>query len=212
MKQFTLAYLIMMIFCFNVIEAQKVAKSLDNNVNQKVDTLIVKDSTDYSKEFLAELSSSHSQRPGVIKLIDSVLIMGKDTVHFPDVLKMNREYLFKAVNGDQSYQLKVKRRNESTLSFDYNQYNKKVLVFSEKGEANIGPSFYLASEMDVDDQTGMGYNAHEYTKESDNCWFVVRIGVQKDAKNRQRAKVHYGCKGKGSEELSLKDCPTLKTN
>jgi len=211
MRHFILASLMMIFLCCNVSEAQKVNKTIGKSVNQTAPTIFIKDKSKYSKEFLTAINGLKSQKLGSVKLIDNVMIVEKDTTKFPDDLKMNKQYLFKAVKGDQSYHLNVKRINESTLSFEFKLLKKEHLVFTEKGEANIGAFFFLASEMDEDNETGEGYGAYEYTKELNSCWFIIRIGVGKDTKNKQRAKIMFGCNDKTKQPLELKDCPTLRT-
>ena len=211
MRHFILASLVMVFLCCNVSNAQKVNKTIGKSMNQTETTIFVKDKSKYSKEFLTKLNGLKSQKLGSVKLIDNVMIVEKDTTKFPDDLKMNKQYLFKSVKGDQSYHLNVKRINESTLSFEFKLRKKKDVVFTDKGEANIGAFFFLASEMDEDNETGEGYGAYEYAKELNSCWFIIRIGVGKDAKNRQRAKVIFGCNDKTRQALDIKDCPTLRT-
>jgi len=211
MRHFILASLMMIFLCCNASEAQKVNKTIGKSVNQTATIIFVKDKSKYSKEFLTELNTFKSQKLGSVKLIDNVMIVGKDTTKFPDDLKINKQYLFKAVKGDQSYHLNVKRINESTLNFEFKLFKKEHLVFTDKGEANINASFFLASEMDVDNETGKGYSSYAYYKKLNNCWFVIQIGAEKDAKNKQRAKVIFGCKDKTKPALDIQDSPTLRT-
>lgn len=183
-------------------------------MNRADSKVFVKDKSKYSKAFLTGLNAMKSPNYSSIKLIDNVIIVDNKTTKFPDDLKMNNNYVFKAVKGEQSYLLNVKRINESTLNFEFKLFKKEHLVFTDKGEANIGASFFVGTEMDRDDQFGKGYgeyDAYEYTKELNNCWFIIRIGVGKDAKNKQRATVLFGCKDKTRQALDLKDCPTLRT-
>jgi len=69
----------------------------------------------------------------------------------------------------------------------------------------------LSAPMDVDNETGKGYSSYDYKKELNNCWFIINIGAEKDAKNRQRAKVIFGCNDKTRPSLDIKDCPTLRS-
>ena len=211
MRHFILATLMLLFLCVNDSNAQKVNPTISKSVNQTSPKIFIKDKSKYSKEFLAELNVLKSPKNSSIKVIDNIIIVGTKTTKFPDDLKMNSQYFFKAMKGDQSYQLNVKRVNESTLNFEFKLLKKEHLVFSDKGAANIGASFFIDPEMDIDDQSGKGYSAYEYTKEINNCWFIIRIGVGKDAKNKQRAKVTFGCKDKTKQALELKDCPTLRT-
>ena len=211
MRHFILASLMIVFLCCNVSKAQRVSKTGDMTVNRTSPKIFVKDKSMYSKVFLAELNALKSSKNSSIKLIDNVIIVDNKTTKFPDDLKMNNNYVFKAVKGEKSYQLKVKRINESTLNFEFKLFKKEHIVFTDKGEANIGASFYIDPEMDKDDQADKGYSAYEYTKEYNNCWFIIRIGVGKDAKNKQRAKVTFGCKDITSKSLDLKECPTLRT-
>jgi len=211
MRHFILASLMIVFLCCNVSKAQRVSKTGDMTVNRTSPKIFVKDKSRYSKVFLAELNALKVSGNSSIKLIDNVIIVDNKTTKFPDDLKMNNNYVFKAVKGERSYHLNVKRINESTLSFEFKLFNKEHLVFTDKGEANIGASFYIDPEKDIDDQSGKGYFANEYTKEINNCWFIIRIGVGKDTKNKSRAKVIFGCKDKTKQALDLKDCPTLRT-
>jgi hypothetical protein len=211
MRHFILASLTMVFLCYNVSEAQKINAPIGKSVNQTSPKIFVKDKSKYSKVFLTELNALKLPNNSSIKLIDNVIIFGNKTIKFPDDMKMNNNYIFEAVKGEQSYQLNVKRINESTLNFEFKLFKKNHIVYSDKGEANIAASFIIDPEIDVDDQSGKGYDVYQYTKELNNCWFVIRIGVGKDAKNKQRAKVIFGCKDKTKPALDLKDCPTLRT-
>ena len=211
MKQIILVSLVVLFLSISVSEAQKVNQSVGKSVSQTSSKIFVKDKSKYSPVFLAKLSALKLPKSSSIKLIDNVIIVDNKTTKFPDDLKMNKQYFFKAAKGEQSYQLNVKRVNETTLNFEFKLLKKEHLVFSDKGDANIGAFFFLASEMDEDNETGEGYGAYEYAKELNSCWFIIRIGVGKDAKNRQRAKVIFGCNDKTRQALDIKDCPTLRT-
>ena len=211
MRHFILASLMIVFLCCNVSKAQRVSKTGDMTVNRTSPKIFVKDKSRYSKVFLAELNALKVSGNSSIKLIDNVIIVDNKTTKFPDDLKINNNYVFKAVKGERSYHLNVKRINESTLSFEFKLLKKEHVIFTDKGEANIGASFFVAPEMDVDDLSAKGYSAYEYSNELNNCWFIIRIGVGVDAKNKQRAKVTLGCKDKTKQALDLKDCPTLRT-
>lgn len=216
MRHFILVSLMMIFLCCNVSEAQKVNKTIGKSMNQTAPKIFIKDKSKYSKAFIDELNALKSPAKGTVKVIDNMMIVDNTSTKFPDDLKMNVNYLFEATKSGQLYQLNVKRINESTLNFEFKLFKKNLLAYSEKGEANLGATFYIDPEIDVDDQSGKGYNAYEYYKyvnykEAKECWFYIRIGVGKDDNNKQRAKVLFGCKNKTKISLELNDCPTLRT-
>ena len=191
-------------------QTAKVISKVTSLTNKAGAKIFIKDKSKYSKVFIDELTAT--KYPDSIKVIDNYIIYGKNKTNFPNDLTINKDYIFKATKDNQSYLLKVKRINETTLKFDFNLYKKDKLVFTDKGEVDLGASFVLATEIDIDDHAvGGSYSSYEYLKELNGCWFYIRIGIGKDEKNNQRAKVIFGCNDKSKMKLNLDYCPILRT-
>jgi hypothetical protein len=182
------------------VQSAKPADSLKTVQTKKpADKIYIKDESRYSKVFVNELRSSNYADP--IKLIDNYMIVGADTVKFPGDLKLGKKYTFKASKEDQSYLLNLNRINESALKFDFKLYQKDSLIYNEQGEANLAALFFLAEEVDEDDQSGDSYSAIEYAKRTKDCWFTIRMGIGTDDNNRLRAIIKQGCESKSKPAL-----------
>lgn len=171
--------------------------------------IIIDDPSNYSKVFLDEFTASNSKES--IQLIGNTIIVGSDTTSFPGSLAIDKTYTFKAIKDNQQYELKVKRMNLTTLNFNFNLYENDHLLYADKGDAHLGARFYLASEMDQDEQNGEGYGSYEYWQRKDDCWLSIRIGMDKDRNGKERAKVTFGCNDPSKRSLDCGHCPTMRT-
>lgn len=199
--------------CNNKSEKQEESQSKDtlqtSLAKGKQDKVFIKDKTKYSTTFIDELIASNYSEP--IKLIDGLIIVGKDTTDFPHDLNINQATVFKATKDKKEYSLTVTRINETTIKFifklsDTEQKN----VHIEKGEATLGAMFFLAFEVDEDDQTGEAYGSSEYWKKKKDSWLSIRVG-EKDNDGKLRAIIAYSCDDKNKKESNLNNCPILRT-
>jgi len=170
--------------------------------------IYVEDKSQYDQSFIEGLAGYNEP----IRLIDNYIITGKDTTYFPDSFPLDKAIIFKGSKADNSYLLTVTRKNLTNLTYDFKLTDKDdKTMYSKSGLSILGSSFYLGTEMDKDTQEGNGYASYEYWDKTANCWFAIRIGYDKDANGKQRAKLTYGCEDKSKQSLKLDECPILRT-
>ena len=161
----------------------------------------------HSPEFLAALKSV--DYPEKIQLEKDYMLIGADTAVFPTQLALGKVYLFSGDGGGKSYRLKVTRINLTSLDYEFQLYRLGKPPYNESGRANLGAMFFLADEVDEDDETNEAYGAAEYTRNAGNCWFNIRLGHEPDHNGQLRAEVRMGCE-KDNPDLTIEDSPTLR--
>jgi hypothetical protein len=173
---------------------------------QKVE-IYCKDKSQYDQTFLDGLADYNEP----IKLIDNIIITGKDTTSFPDDLILNKATTFRANRYNNKYILTVTRTNLTNLTYEFQLIGigNKTLD-TKSGKATLGSMFFLASEIDEDTETGESYGSCEYLDKNNDCWFAIRIGIGKDDNRKLRAMMNYGCDNKKKQSLKLDECPTLR--
>jgi hypothetical protein len=149
------------------------------------------DKSMYSASFLKELSEMNPEYKMLLK--DGYLIIGKDTTKFPNELELGKWYLFTADRNGISLKLNVKRTNYTTLNFDFTFHKSGILQYSDKGEADLNPTFFYADEGADDVELGESWGAQNYYKKSKDCWVEIRMGLDKDSNGKNRAQVFCGC-------------------
>lgn len=170
--------------------------------------IYINDKTQYDQTFIDGLSNFNEP----IRLIDNYMLTGKDTTFFPEAIPLNKAIVFKGTKADNTYLLTVTRKNLTNLTYSFKLTDKDDKTLDTKsGTSILGSMFFLAAEMDEDSQTGEGYPSYEYWDNSNDCWFAIRIGCDKDGNDQQRAMLNYGCKDKSKQHLNLDACPTLRT-
>ena len=168
--------------------------------------IYIKDKSQYDQTFIDGLSEYNEP----IKLIDNFMLIGDDTTYFPDDLSLNKEYVFEANNKGNSYVLTVKRINETTLKFNFQLFENSKLSHTETGEAHLPSLFFLGPEGEPDSQTGDSFFSNEYLKQDNNIWLCINIGMDKDYKGKQRAKITYLFTYKSKQTSNLEECPILR--
>lgn len=174
--------------------------------NQSV--IFIKDKSQYDGLFVEGLSGTKDS----IRLVDNCIVVGGDTTFFPENLPLNKAVVFKAQTDDTIYQLRVTRTNFTNLAYDFKlSGNSGKVLYTKSGKAVLGSSFYLSSEMDEDSEKGGGYPSAEYWDKTNDCWFAIRIELDAESNEKQRAKLVYGCEDKSKPSLALNECPVLRT-
>lgn len=173
------------------------------------DRLYIKDKLQYTEHFIENMRAQ--QLPEKVWLIDSTMIVGKDTATFPTILKPGKLYTFKGKQGKNTYVLTVIRINYSSVDYDFSLTEKGMTKYLNKGQATISARFYKGNEKDSDEQEGDSYGAAEYIKEEKGCFFTIRVGLDKDGKGRLRAKINSACQDKSKNDVALNDCPVMRT-
>jgi hypothetical protein len=173
-------------------------KSVAQNTKRQR-TVITKDSTKYSKRFLKSL---REQGYGTkFELIDDTIITdNKYRSGFAQFLPEKKDVFLKGQKKGRRYEIKLKRVNYSTISYDFTFTDENGNVIKEKGQADKSPNFMLGSESDEDDNGG-GYFCSEYYSVDNDC-LAVRIGLR-DKKIVAKIK---GC----GDKLTLENSPTLR--
>ncbi|RIJ42640.1 hypothetical protein [Pontibacter oryzae] len=171
----------------------------DDKVQENQSNIIIDDSTQLSPNFLSELRNSGY--PERIRFVDEYVLVGNDTVYFPSDLKLGKRYEFLATTEGKKYNLSVERINSSTIHFDFILYENSKVLQKQSGQADLGPYFFLATEVDEDNITGEAYGSSEYKTTTEDCWFNIRIGIGKDDKGRLRATIVNGCEKESDTDL-----------
>lgn len=170
--------------------------------------LVAIDTTLYDQSFLKGLTEYNEP----LKIVGNYILLGQDTVYFPEELPLNKETLFKGAKDATSFALSVVRKNMTSLQYSFQMLDQQGNVSYDKtGRATLGSLFFLGSETDDDDSTGEAYGSVEYWDESSDCSFAIRIG-EKDNEGKLRARIKLSCNGEAAKNIDLNDCPTLRTN
>ena len=168
----------------------------------------IKDKSQYDQSFIDGLSEYNEP----INLEENYILVGQDTVYFPEDLELNKETIFKGIKDKKNFVLSVTRTNLTNLTYNFQLTDKdNKTIDTKSGKAILGSMFFLASEIDEDSQTGDGYGSCEYWDKTNDCWFSIRVGIGKDDNGKQRAMLNYGCNDKSKQTLNLDECPTLRT-
>src|SRR5690606_10560862 len=124
-----------------------------------------------------------------IKLINNYILTDRDTTFFPNDLELNKKTTFRGINDSAKFTLTVTRTNLTNLNYEFLILDKNdKIVETKSGKAILGSMFFLASEVDEDDQTGTAYGSYEYSDKAVNgCGSAIRIGVGLDDNGKQRA-------------------------
>jgi len=177
------------------------------STDKPTQNIYIKDKSQYDQTFISGLIGYNEP----IKLIDNYILVGNDTTYFPNDLPLYKEIHFRAVKAEQHFLLTVMRINQTSLTYNLEIIKDNETVDFKNGKAILGSMFFLASENDEDDQTGLMYGSSEYWDKSSNCWFSIRVGIGSDDNGKQRAMLNYGCEDKSKPTLNLEECPTLRT-
>ena len=176
--------------------------------DKKQDKIYIKDKTQYDQSFINGLSEYNEP----LKLIENCVLVGKDTIYFPEDLKLNKKTIFKGTNKKFKFELMVARTNYTNINYEFKLTDKNnKIADSKSGKAILGSLFFLAPEGDDDLEMNDGYGSYEYWDNANNCSFSIRIGIGLDGNGKQRAKIIYGCKDKNKQKIDLDECPTLRT-
>lgn len=169
--------------------------------------VFIEDESKYGKAFIDELVAVNYEQ--TIKLTDNYMIVGPDTLIFPDPLPLNTSKVFKADKDNKHYELTITRTNLTNINFKFElSDNKKKVLHTETGEGVLGSLFFLGAESDEDNRTQEAYDVLEYRSTKDDCFFSARIESENVA--GQRAKVSFGCSDISKPAIGLEESPVLK--
>jgi hypothetical protein len=159
----------------------------------------------YSEKFIEDLLKNNKD---TLKLIDNYILFSGQKIYFPEDLQLNKDYVFKGIKENLSFNLKVKRINETTLDYVFNLYKGDSLLLNDKGETIIGTFFFYAPESDEDGE--YSYSSYEYRNSTNDFVFCIRIGKGKDEQDRLRAKVKFEFADQSKIKVRLSECPVLR--
>lgn len=170
-------------------------------------TVTVKNAADYSKTFLEDLRNSTYFRR--FDLNDSLLIInGKDTILFPERVKIGEEITFTGRKDDLGIALTIKRVNYTTIRYRLEMVEFGKASHNQNGTADVSSGFFLGSESIQDDEDGL-YFVDEYSdKKSEACYFQIRIGTDEKRGNALFVKIAKSCNGK-IRNINMDNFPML---
>lgn len=150
--------------------------SINKPTEQKrVNTLIVKDSTKYSKRFLDGLRGSVFGTK--FELIDNLIITDdRYRNDFGQILPDNQTVILTAQRNGNKYSIKVRQVKLTTISYDFELTDSKGQKIVETGLADMPSAFMLGSETDSD-ENDKTYAVTEYLTLKEKCLFAIRLGV-----------------------------------
>lgn len=161
----------------------------------------------YDQSFIDGLSEYNEP----IKLIDNFMLIGNDTTYFPDDLILDKVYIFEGHHDSKKYKLTVTRINQTNLKFNFQLFEKNKLFHTETGEAILPSLFFLGPEGEPDTVTGDSFFSTEYLKKDSSIWLCINIGMDKDYKGNQRAKITYHYTDESKQTANLEECPILRS-
>jgi hypothetical protein len=167
----------------------------------------LQDKPQYDQGFLDGLSEYNEP----IELIDNYILVGKDTIYFPEDIQLNKETVFKGTKDQNNYVLTATRINLTSMTYNFQlSSSDNKIIASKSGKATLGSLFFIGSETDEDDKSGESYLSVEYWDNSSDCSFAIRVG-KKNSTGKLRAKIKLYCKGNKSKNIDLGDNPTMRT-
>lgn len=167
---------------------------------------IVNDSSMYARSFLDSLK--HSGYGKTYKITDRTLILDQiDTAFIPLNLSIGKTAEFVGSKYGKHYFLMLTQLNYTTIRFGLVVYENSELIDKQVGYVNLPPLFFLGSESDEDDVSGISYLSTEYVSSNKGCEFAIRLG--KNETNELLVKIKRGCND-SIKNISLDQSPTFR--
>lgn len=191
MNRYFALLLLALISCKKDVEVQQditTVKTDTVTTPQNNANLYIKDKSLYSKEFIASLEAQ--PYPGGVKVIDNYVLADGDTIYFPETLKLKANYKFTGFTNTEFYQLDVTRESLTAVKYSFSLFKDEKSLYERKGTAHLGGMFFIGSEAEQDDESGLGYIATQYTDEKLEDMFIIKIG-DPDEKGILRATVGF---------------------
>jgi hypothetical protein len=107
--------------------------------------VIVKDSAEYSQEFLNGWKRSHTIDEIVEMRRGYLLVASKDTLAFPEQIDRGKRYIYEAIENDTILQLVLIRKNTTTLNYQISLTSKGKQLWGEQGEVHFDPSHLMTA-------------------------------------------------------------------
>jgi len=162
-------------------------------------TFYIRDSSNYSLEFLIPVTDRLNNAESVALIADSIIVNNDraDAIIIPTDLPLNEIIIYSAKRGDKLYKLTVKRINYSTVEYEYIQKEKNKIIVSRNGLASLAPTFFYGVEgtIETKDKT---YGMNKYIDYSVDCHTYLLIGVG----NISESEYHSDCDNKKENIVS----------
>lgn len=163
--------------------------------------------TDYSPQFIAGIQNAAKDISVVSMLGDRLVTEGGDTIRMPGSPPIGIELIFNGGAEGEEVELKVERVNQSTIRYGLVINLAEGGTYEMKSLADLAPLFFLGSESDEDEKTGLSYFASEYNDPGSECNNSIRIGLAED-ESIHLAKVIMDC---FDLPMGIDESPTLRT-
>lgn len=178
----------------------------DLSTPEKEYSIFIKDSSDYSTNFLKELEKSGMSN---VSLVDSFLILSPaDTVVFPQFLQIGEKTILTAKKNKLAIALTIERINQTTIDYKVEMVEFGNISYNFKGQADLNPRFNFEPETDESSLSGISYSSTEYRNSQDSCQTIIRLGREKDSGPYLLGKIIKNCNGK-IQDIELGNFPTL---
>lgn len=209
-----IVYLLILFLCScqsNTSSEKKSIKTIPPQTieKQQVEKVVVENDEDYSRNFYLELQKGENFEQAELR--GNLLILNKiDTIQFPDYPKLNEYTVLTGRKDNLAIALKVKRVNQSSIEYEVEMVEFGKTNYSKNGIADLSPYFYLGSESDEDEITGMSFLSSEFSDNQDSCQTHIRIGILSNGQNGPLvAKLIKNCNGK-IKDIDLENFPLLR--
>ncbi|MFK7934120.1 MAG: hypothetical protein AB8G22_11475 [Saprospiraceae bacterium] len=201
------------LFAFAFLSA---CQSAESNQSEQVATkevvtekVTATDLSQYSTAFINELKSAKDIKSAVLHG-DKMILNGREAVKFPTSPKLNEATSLQATRDDLTIKLDMKRVNYTAVDYELQLITAGQETLLEKGTAELNPYFFLGSESDMDEKTGVSYLSTEYAANRDSCYTYLRIGnMADDPAQPLSVKVAKNCNG-AIRNIDLDNFPALR--
>ena len=170
--------------------------AIDNSINTP--KFKVKDKSQYSARFLAELQDHVMPQNGEVSLDGNTVIFHGDRMMLSPFNQLNETIVLKGNQNNINIELSIKAVNYSSIEYTMLlQENGKSHTSS--GQAHVPATFFLGSESIENPADGISILAHNFSIDAkDDCYGEITIA--KDEKtNKFIGKIFKNCNGKLSE-------------
>jgi len=158
------------------LTATDTVKKLDNQEQKRNVILIVKDSTQYSKRFLAEL---RAWGPGhKFELTDNKIVADSQHGTIIQLIPKGETVVLRGLKNDKKYELRLRRIDYTSISYEFLFVDKDGKLLTEQGIGEIRSDFMLGSGMDEDDKgLDYGISSEYWTNDDRKNLSSIRLGV-----------------------------------
>ncbi|WP_264791722.1 hypothetical protein [Aureispira anguillae] len=164
---------------------------------------------DYSETFISDLKTIKGLKRADLKG-NRMILNEKDTFYFPPILKQKKRIVLTARKDNLAIALTIQQINQTSIKYQLEMVEFGKTSTIRKGIANLSAFFFLASETNTYEKTGVGYLATSFSDKSKSCLTEILIGNMDDAPNKPfLVKLTANC-NQGIRDINLKNFPTLR--